>query len=55
MVPQECSVCKRQYKVYSREFKLDAIRLVDESGESAAQVSREPGEDHSDPEYPSQE
>jgi transposase len=34
---------ERQYKVYSKEFKLEAIRLADESSKSVAQVSRELG------------
>ncbi len=34
---------KRQYKVYSREFKLEALRLADESSKSVAQISRELG------------
>jgi transposase len=34
---------KRQYKVYSKEFKLEALRLADESSKSVAQVSRELG------------
>jgi len=34
---------KSQYKVYSREFKLEALRLADESSRSVAQISRELG------------
>ena len=43
MVPQECSMSKRQYKRYSREFKLEAIRLADESDKPVTQVARELG------------
>lgn len=43
MVPKECSVSKRQYRVYSKEFKLEAIRLAAQPGKSAAQVCRELG------------
>jgi transposase len=43
MIPKECSMSKRQYKVYSKEFKLEALRLADESSKSVAQVSRELG------------
>ena len=31
---------KRQYKRYSREFKLEAIRLADESDKPVTQVAR---------------
>jgi transposase len=34
---------KRPYKRYSKEFKLEAVRLVAESGKSGAQVARELG------------
>jgi len=34
---------KRKYASYSREFKLEAIRLAAESDKSAAQVARELG------------
>jgi transposase len=34
---------KRQYKVYSKEFKLEAVRLADSPAKSEAQVSRELG------------
>ena len=32
-----------QRKQYTREFKLEAVRLVDESGRSKAQIARELG------------
>jgi len=34
---------KRQYKKYSKEFKLEAIRLADESDKPVTQVARELG------------
>jgi len=34
---------KRQYKSYSKEFKLEAIRLADESDKPVTQVARELG------------
>ena len=34
---------KRQYKIYSNEFKLEAIRLTDESDKPVTQVARELG------------
>ncbi len=34
---------KRQYKKYSKEFKLEAIRLADESNKPVTQVARELG------------
>jgi transposase len=34
---------KRQYKTYSNEFKLEAIRLADESDKPVTQVARELG------------
>lgn len=34
---------KRQYKKYSKEFKLEAIRLADESKKPVTQVARELG------------
>jgi transposase len=43
MALQECSMSKRQYKRYSREFKLEAIRLADESDKPVVQVARELG------------
>lgn len=33
----------RQYKSYSKEFKLEAIRLADESDKPVTQVARELG------------
>ena len=34
---------KRQHKTYSKEFKLEAIRLADESDKPVTQVARELG------------
>ena len=34
---------KRKYKAYTKEFKLEAIRLAAQPGKSAAQVCRELG------------
>ena len=34
---------KRAYKTYSKEFKVEAIRLAEESGKPKAQVARELG------------
>ncbi|MCP4233614.1 MAG: transposase [Aestuariibacter sp.] len=34
---------KRTYKQYSKEFKLEAIRLADESDKPVAQIARELG------------
>ena len=34
---------RRAYRRFSKEFKLEAIRLVNESGKPAAQVARELG------------
>jgi transposase len=34
---------KQAYKTYTREFKLEAIRLADESDKPATQVARELG------------
>ena len=34
---------KRQYKRYSKEFKLESIRLADKSGKQMTQVARELG------------
>jgi transposase-like protein len=31
MVPEEYSMSKRKYQSYSREFKLEAIRLAEDS------------------------
>ena len=43
MVLEECSMSKRAYKTYTKEFKLEAIRLADESGKPVTQVARELG------------
>ena len=40
MVPEECSMSKRKYQSYSKEFKLEAIRLAEDHDKSVAQVSR---------------
>lgn len=34
---------KRAYKTYSKEFKVEAIRLADESDKTVTQVARELG------------
>ena len=34
---------KRKYKTYSKEFKLEALRLADESDKPVTQVARELG------------
>jgi len=34
---------KRAYKTYTKEFKLEVIRLADESGKPVKQVARELG------------
>lgn len=34
---------KRKYKTYSKEFKLEAIRLADESDKPVTQVARDLG------------
>ena len=36
-------MARRAYRRFSREFKLEAIHLAEESGKSKAQVAREPG------------
>ncbi len=43
MVPEECSMSKRKYQSYSKEFKLEAIRLAEDSDKSVTQVARELG------------
>ena len=43
MALKECSMSKRPYKTYTREFKLEAIRLAETSAKPAAQVARELG------------
>jgi transposase len=37
-------MARRAYRRFSKEFKLEAIRLVEESGKPKAQVARELGE-----------
>jgi transposase-like protein len=36
-------MARRAYRRFSKEFKLEAIRLVEESGKPKAQVARELG------------
>ena len=36
-------MARRAYRRFSKEFKLEAIRLAEESGKPKAQVAREPG------------
>jgi len=43
MVPEECSMMKRKYTKYSKEFKLEAIRLAEGSDKPVTQVARELG------------
>jgi transposase len=43
MVPEECSMSRKKYQRYTREFKLEAIRLSDESDKPVTQVARELG------------
>jgi len=43
MTLKECSMSKRAYKTYTKEFKLEAIRLADESDKPVTQVARELG------------
>jgi transposase len=43
MAPEECSMAKRPYAKYSKEFKVEAIRLADESDKPVTQVARELG------------
>ena len=43
MVPKKCSMSKRAYKIYSKEFKLEMICLADESDKPVTQVARELG------------
>ncbi len=41
MVPKECSMSKRAYKKYSKEFKVEAVRLASVSDKPVTQVARE--------------
>jgi len=43
MAEEECSMSRKKYQRYSREFKLEAIRLADESDKPVTQVARELG------------
>ncbi len=36
-------MAKRQYRTFSKEFKLEAIRLAEESNKPVTQVARELG------------
>jgi transposase len=40
---EECSMSKRAYKTYTREFKVEAVRLAAESDKPVTQVARELG------------
>ncbi len=43
MVPKECSMSKRAYKTYTKEFKVEAVRLAEVSDQPVTQVARELG------------
>ena len=43
MVLKECSMSKRAYKTYTKEFKVEAIRLAEESDQPMTQVARKLG------------
>jgi transposase len=43
MALKECSMSKRAYKIYSKEFKIEAVRLASESDKPVTQVARELG------------
>jgi transposase len=43
MALKECSMSKRAYKTYSKEFKVEAVRLAAESDKPVTQVARELG------------
>ena len=43
MVLKECSMSKRAYKTYTKEFKVEAIRLADQSDQPMTQVARKLG------------
>ena len=42
-VLKECSMSKRAYKIYTKEFKVEAIRLAEESDQPMTQVARKLG------------
>jgi transposase len=43
MALEECSMSRKKYQRYTREFKLEAIRLAEESDKPVTQVARELG------------
>ena len=43
MVLKECSISKRAYKTYTKEFKVEAVRLIEESDQPMTQVARKLG------------
>jgi transposase len=43
MALKECSMTKRAYKTYTKEFKVEAVRLAEESEQPVTQVARELG------------
>ena len=43
MVPEECLMSRRKCQSYSREFKLEAIRLSEESDNPVTQDAKELG------------
>ncbi len=43
MALKECSMSKRAYKTYTKEFKVEAVRLASESDKPVTQVARELG------------
>jgi transposase len=43
MALKECSISKRAYKTYSKEFKVEAVRLAAESDKPVTQIARELG------------
>jgi len=40
---QECSMSRKKYQRYTREFKLEAVRLAEASDKPVTQVARELG------------
>jgi len=43
MTEKECSMSKRAYKTYTKEFKVEAVRLATESDRPVTQLARELG------------
>jgi len=43
MTEKECSMSERAYKTYSKQFKVEAVRLAAESDRPVTQVARELG------------